>query len=67
MLLKEERALEVDYKKLKEYQKRLDDKIKELNRWFSGGTFNLNNFLCLHSIDDLNLTFLFYFTLIVVF
>jgi hypothetical protein len=39
MLLKEERALEVDYKQLKEYQKRLDDEIDDLNDWFSGGTF----------------------------
>jgi hypothetical protein len=66
MLSKDERALEVDYKKLKEFQKFLDDEIKELNRLFNGGTFGLNNFLCLHLIDDLNLAFLFYFTLIVV-
>jgi hypothetical protein len=39
MLLKEERALEVDYKQLEEYQKRLDDEIDDLNDWFSGGTF----------------------------
>jgi hypothetical protein len=39
MLLKEKRALEVDYKQLKEYQKRLDDEIDDLNDWFSGGTF----------------------------
>jgi hypothetical protein len=44
MLLKEERALGVDYKQLKEYQKRLDDEIDDLNDWFSGGTFYLNNF-----------------------
>jgi hypothetical protein len=31
MLLKEERALEVDYKQLEEYQKRLDDEIDDLN------------------------------------
>jgi hypothetical protein len=39
MLSKDERALEVDYKRLKKCQKGFDDQIKELNRWFSGGTF----------------------------
>jgi hypothetical protein len=65
MLLKEEWALEVDYKQLQEYQKRLDDEIDDLNDWLSGGIFYLNNFLCLQLIDDLNLTFLFYLTSIV--
>jgi hypothetical protein len=67
MLLKEERALEVDYNDLKNFHRLLEDEMNKLNDWFSGGTFYLNNFLSLHLIDVLNITFLFYLTFILVF
>jgi hypothetical protein len=38
MLLKEERALEVDYNDLKNFHKLLEDEMNKLNDWFSGGT-----------------------------
>jgi DNA repair ATPase RecN len=39
MLLKEKRALKVDYNDLKNFHKDLEDEMNKLNDWFSGGTF----------------------------
>jgi hypothetical protein len=38
MLLKEKRALKVDYNDLKNFHKLLEDEMNKLNDWFSGGT-----------------------------
>jgi hypothetical protein len=67
MLLKEKRALKVDYNDLKNFHKLLEDEMNKLNDWFSGGIFDLNNFLTLLSIDGFNLTFLFYFSSVLAF
>jgi hypothetical protein len=41
MLLKEKKALQVDYNDLKSFNKVLEDEMNKLNDWFSGGTFRL--------------------------
>jgi hypothetical protein len=38
MLLKEEKALEVDYNDLKNFHRLLENEMNKLNDWFNGGT-----------------------------